>query len=73
MTFTTIIYAVLMFCVLVFVHELGHFVAAKSFHVKVNKFALGMGPVLLKKTTGRHRVFFACISHRWILCHGRGG
>lgn len=52
MTFTTIIYAVLMFCVLVFVHELGHFVAAKSFHVKVNKFALGMGPVLLKKQRG---------------------
>jgi regulator of sigma E protease len=52
MTITTIIYALLMFCVLVFVHELGHFIAAKSFGVKVNKFALGMGPVLLKKQKG---------------------
>jgi regulator of sigma E protease len=52
MTITTILYAILMFCVLVFVHELGHFVAAKSFGIKVNKFALGMGPVLLKKQKG---------------------
>lgn len=52
MTITTIIYAILMFCVLVFVHELGHFIAAKSFGIRVNKFALGMGPVLLKKQKG---------------------
>lgn len=52
MTITTIIYAIFMFCVLVFVHELGHFVAAKTFGVKVNKFALGMGPILLKKQKG---------------------
>ena len=52
MTITTILYAILMFCVLVFVHELGHFIAAKSFGIKVNKFALGMGPVLLKKQKG---------------------
>ena len=52
MTITTVIYAILMFCILVFVHEFGHFVAAKSFGVKVNKFALGMGPILLKKQKG---------------------
>lgn len=52
MTITTIIYAILMFCVLIFVHELGHFIAAKSFGIRVNKFALGMGPVLLKKQKG---------------------
>ena len=52
MTLATILYAALMFCVLIFVHELGHFIAAKSFHIKVNKFALGMGPVLLKKQKG---------------------
>ena len=52
MAITTIIYAILMFCVLVFVHELGHFVAAKSFGIRVNKFALGMGSVLLKKQKG---------------------
>jgi regulator of sigma E protease len=32
---------------LVFVHELGHFVAARSFGVKVLQFALGFGPKVL--------------------------
>ncbi len=44
----TAIYAILMFCVLIFIHELGHFVAAKASGVKVNQFALGMGPALFK-------------------------
>lgn len=48
----TILYAILMFCVLIFIHELGHFIAAKSFGIKVNQFALGMGPVLLKHQRG---------------------
>jgi len=52
MTITTILYALLMFSILIFVHEFGHFISAKSFGIKVNKFALGMGPVLLKKQKG---------------------
>ena len=48
----TILYAVLMFCILIIFHELGHFGTAKLFSVKVNQFALGMGPVLLKKQKG---------------------
>lgn len=43
----TVIYAVLIFCLLIFVHEFGHFAAAKAVGVRVNKFALGMGPALL--------------------------
>lgn len=50
--FLTILYAILMFCVLIFIHEVGHFGAAKLFNVKVNQFAMGMGPVLLKKKRG---------------------
>lgn len=41
-----IVYAVLIFCLLIFVHELGHFITAKSVGIKVNEFALGMGPLL---------------------------
>lgn len=48
----TIIYAIIMFCVLIFIHELGHFMAAKACGVKVNEFALGMGPALFKKQRG---------------------
>lgn len=34
---------------LVFIHELGHFTVAKILKIKVNEFALGFGPVILKK------------------------
>ncbi|MCI9375291.1 MAG: site-2 protease family protein, partial [Oscillibacter sp.] len=44
-----ILAAVLIFGVLIAVHELGHFVAAKLCGVRVNEFSLGMGPLLWKK------------------------
>jgi len=47
-----IIIAILAFGVLIFVHELGHFAAAKACGVKVTEFAMGMGPQLLKKQAG---------------------
>lgn len=45
----TIIGAVLIFSVIIFVHELGHFLAAKAFGVRVLEFSLGMGPAIFKK------------------------
>lgn len=48
----TIIYAILIFCLLIFVHEFGHFIAAKACGVKVNEFAIGMGPAFFKKQKG---------------------
>ncbi len=48
----TIIYAILIFCVLIFVHEFGHFITAKACGVKVNEFAIGMGPAFFKKQRG---------------------
>lgn len=48
----TIIYAIIIFCMLIFVHELGHFIVAKACGVKVNEFAIGMGPAILKKQKG---------------------
>ena len=41
--------AILFFGVIIFIHEFGHFIFAKLFGVRVNEFALGMGPTLLKK------------------------
>ena len=46
-----IIAAILIFGVLIAVHELGHFLAAKACGVRVNEFSIGMGPALLKKTS----------------------
>ncbi|MDD2301545.1 MAG: RIP metalloprotease RseP [Eubacteriales bacterium] len=48
----TIFIAVLMFCVLVFVHEFGHFAAAKAVGIKVNEFSVGMGPLIFQRKTG---------------------
>ena len=51
-----ILLAIIAFGVLIAVHELGHFCAAKLCGVKVNEFALGMGPALLKKQ-GKETVY----------------
>ncbi|MBQ3521127.1 MAG: RIP metalloprotease RseP [Firmicutes bacterium] len=48
----TFIYAVLIFCLLIFVHEFGHFVTAKLCGIKVNEFSIGMGPAFFKKQKG---------------------
>lgn len=49
---TTIIAGILMLGVLVFIHELGHFVIAKMCGVKVLKFSLGFGPKLISRHRG---------------------
>ena len=51
-SFLLIIFAVLLFGLIIFLHELGHFLTAKSMGVKVNEFALGMGPAIFKFKKG---------------------
>lgn len=48
MTILTIIIFLLIFSVLVIVHELGHFLAAKYFGVGVSEFGIGMPPKIIK-------------------------
>lgn len=40
------VYFLIMIGVLIFIHEFGHYFFAKRFGVKVERFAIGMGPVL---------------------------
>lgn len=47
-TVIMILVALLMFGIMVLVHELGHFIVAKLCRIKVNEFSIGMGPALLK-------------------------
>ena len=42
----SILYAILIFGLLIFIHELGHFIVARACGVKVLEFAIGMGPKL---------------------------
>jgi regulator of sigma E protease len=48
----TLIVTIVMFGVLIFFHESGHFIAAKLSDVKVEEFALGLGPAIFKKQKG---------------------
>lgn len=52
-----IIIAILGFGVIIFVHELGHFLTARLFGVTVNEFSIGMGPKLFLKKTKKSTIF----------------
>ncbi len=47
-----ILAAILIFGVLIAVHELGHFLAAKLCGVQVNEFSIGMGPCVYQRQRG---------------------
>lgn len=57
----TIVFAILLFSILIFVHELGHFLAAKASGVQVNEFAIFMGPAIFKKQVGETLYSIRCI------------
>ena len=48
----TVVYAIIVLGVLIFVHELGHFLLAKMMGVRVEKFSLGFGPKLIGTKIG---------------------
>lgn len=57
----TILFAILLFSFLIFIHELGHFVAAKASKVRVNEFSMFMGPAIFKKKVGDTLYAIRCI------------
>lgn len=48
----SVLFAILLFSILILVHELGHFVAAKLSGVQVNEFSMFMGPAIWQKQVG---------------------
>ena len=59
--FGSVLFAILLFSILIFVHELGHFLAAKASGVQVNEFAMFMGPAIFKKKVGETLYSIRCI------------
>ena len=57
----SIVFAILLFSLLIFVHELGHFLAAKASGVQVNEFSMFMGPAIFKKQVGDTLYSIRCI------------
>lgn len=52
MSFWTILVAIIVFGLIIAIHEFGHFIAAKANGIQVNEFAIGMGPKILKFRKG---------------------
>ena len=57
----TAVFGIFMLGVLVFVHEMGHFLVAKANGVKVLKFSLGFGPRVMGKTWGETEYLICAI------------
>ncbi len=57
----SVLFAILIFSVLIFVHELGHFATAKLFGVQVNEFSMFMGPAIWKKQIGETLYAVRCV------------
>jgi regulator of sigma E protease len=57
----TFIWAIVLFGLLIFFHELGHFILAKLVGVKVLKFSLGFGPKIFGKTIGETEYLLSAI------------
>ena len=57
----SILFAILIFSLIVFAHELGHFVTAKLSGVQVTEFAMFMGPALVKWKRGETQYSIRCI------------
>jgi regulator of sigma E protease len=50
---TALIFLIVL-AILIFVHELGHFLVAKACGIRVDAFALGFGPKLISKKVGKN-------------------
>ena len=54
-----IVLALLIFGFLIFIHELGHYLAARRFGVTIHEFAIGMGPKLLTKVSKKTGISYS--------------
>ena len=52
---------IIVFGLVVFVHELGHFIAAKAFRVYAPRFSIGFGPALWRKRWGETEYVLAAL------------
>ena len=59
-TILTIVALLIVLGVVVFVHEAGHFIAARWAGVRVNAFSIGFGPAILKWTDKHNTVWKLC-------------
>ncbi|MBQ9120830.1 MAG: site-2 protease family protein [Clostridia bacterium] len=59
---TTVLYvllALLVFSLMIFVHELGHYIFARRFGVTIEEFSIGMGPKLLSRKSKKTGIVYS--------------
>ena len=56
--FVTVISTVLVFGLLIFIHEYGHFITARFCKVGVKEFAIGLGPKLFSKKSKKYETIY---------------
>ncbi|MCI5514161.1 MAG: site-2 protease family protein, partial [Clostridia bacterium] len=54
-----VLLAILLFGFLVFIHELGHYTAARACGVKVEEFSIGMGPKIISKKSKKTGIAYS--------------
>lgn len=54
-----IILAILIFGVLIFIHESGHFLFARLFNVSINEFSIGMGPKVVSHVSKKSGIAYS--------------
>lgn len=59
MTFLYILLAIFIFGILILIHEAGHYLFARLFHVTVYEFAIGMGPKILSHTSKKTGIVYS--------------
>lgn len=57
----TVLATIIVLGVLIFVHELGHFLAAKAVDIEVQRFSIGLGPVIWGVTKGETEYVLSAI------------
>lgn len=54
-----VLLAILVFGVMIFIHELGHYLTARACGVGVNEFAIGMGPKILSRVSKKSGIRYS--------------
>ena len=61
---------ILVFGLVIFVHELGHFLAAKALGVYAPRFSIGFGPAIFRCRRGETEYVLAGFAARRLRAHG---
>ena len=58
-TVITVVSAILVFGFLIFIHEFGHYITARLFHITIEEFSIGMGPRLLSYESKKTKIIYS--------------